>query len=138
MTTVTVAENVNAPARAVWDALSDFGGLKVGGPITSFETEGDGVGMVRKIGMGGALVEERLDRHDADALIFTYSIVNEDAPLPVSGYSATVTITPEGDKACHVDWTGNFEPKGDEAAAVKVIEGIYTGGIARARKSLGI
>ncbi len=137
MTTVTVDEDVNAPAQAVWDILSDFGGIKVGGPITSFETEGEGVGMIRKIGMGGGLVVERLDNHDAQALTFTYVITNDDAPLPVSDYSATVTITATGDNSCHVNWTGTFEPQGDEAAAVQVVEGIYKGGIAGARKATG-
>ena len=53
MTTVNVTEDLNGAAAEVWAALSDFGGIKVGGPITSFSTEGDGVGMVRTIGMGG-------------------------------------------------------------------------------------
>ena len=137
MTTVTVEQDLNAPAQAVWEALSDFGGIKVGGPITSFETEGEGVGMVRTIGMGGGLVVERLDNHDAQALTFTYSIINEDAPLPVSDYSATVTVTATGDNSCHVNWSGSFDAKGDEAAAVQIVEGIYKGGIAGAKKATG-
>lgn len=137
MTTVTVEQDLNAPAQAVWEALSDFGGIKVGGPITSFETEGEGVGMIRKIGMGGGLVVERLDVHDADAMTFAYAIINDDAPLPVANYSASVVITATGDSSCHVNWSGQFEPKGDEAAAVQVVEGIYKGGIAGARKATG-
>ena len=137
MTTVTVEEDLQAPAQAIWDILSDFAGIKVGGPITSFETEGEGVGMVRTIGMGGASVVERLDVHDADAMTFTYVITNDDAPLPVSNYSATVTVTATGENSVHVDWTGTFAPKGDEAAAIKVVQGIYKGGIAGARKATG-
>jgi hypothetical protein len=138
MTTVRVSEDINGKAAAVWAALSDFGGIKVGGPITSFTTEGQGVGMVRTIGMGGGKVVERLDRHDAKAMVFTYSITNADCPLPVKGYSATVQITDKGGNACNVTWTGTFEPKGaSEADASKVIEGIYRGGIAGARKAVG-
>jgi Polyketide cyclase / dehydrase and lipid transport len=137
MTTVTVSEDIKGNAAAVWKALSDFGGIKVGGPITSFETKGEGVGMVRTIGMGGGKVVERLDRHDAKAMVFAYSIINEDCPLPVRNYSATVTITDKGD-TCHVDWTGTFEPRGaSEADAAKIVRGIYTGSIARARGALG-
>jgi hypothetical protein len=70
--------------------------------------------------------------------VFAYSIINDDCPLPVSGYSATVTITASGKGSCHVDWTGTFEPKGaSEADASKVVEGIYRGGIAGARKAVG-
>jgi hypothetical protein len=138
MTSVTVSEDINARAADVWSAMSDFGGIKVGGPITSFETQGTGVGMVRTIGMGGGKVVERLDRHDAAARVYAYSIVNDDAPLPVSKYSSQVTITDNGDGTCHVDWTGTFEPRGaSQADASKVVEGIYRGGIARARKALG-
>ncbi len=136
MTTVTVSEDIKANAAAVWAALSDFGGLEVGGPITSFETTGSGVGMLRTIGFGGGKVVERLDRHDAAAMVFGYSIVNEDCPLPVSGYSATVKITDKGDGSCNVNWSGSFEPKGAEADAVKVVEGIYRGAIGGARQTL--
>lgn len=137
MTTVKVEDDLNAAAQDVWTAMSDFAGIKVGGPITSFETEGEGVGMIRKIGMGGGLVVERLDNHDAEALTFTYAIVNEDSPLPVKGYSATVTISATGENTCHVDWTGEFEAEGDEAQAIKMITGIYAGGIAGAKKATG-
>ncbi len=136
MTTVTVSEDIDASAEKVWAALSDFGGIRVGGPITSVETEGEGVGMVRTIGMGGGKIVERLDRHDPEARVFAYSIINEDCPLPVAGYSATVTISETAPDSCNVHWTGSFEPKGaSEADAVKVVEGIYRGGIAAARQA---
>lgn len=136
MTTVTVTENINASADRVWAVLSDFGGIKVGGPITSVEVEGKGVGMVRTLGLGGGKVVERLDRFDPSARVFAYSIINDDCPLPVSGYSATVQITDNGNGTCKVDWTGRFEPKGaSEADASKVVEGIYRGGIAAARQA---
>lgn len=137
MTTVNISEDINGAADSVWTALSDFGGIKVGGPITSFETEGTGVGMIRTIGMGGGQVIERLDRHDAEAMVFSYAIINDDCPLPVSDYSATVQVIDKGDGTCRVDWTGTFEPKGSEAEAIGVVEGIYRGGIAGARKAVG-
>ena len=138
MTTVTVTETIAGPAAKVWTLLSDFGGIKVGGPITSVEVEGEGVGMVRTLGLGGGLVVERLDAHDPDAMQFGYSILNDDSPLPVKGYAASVHITDLGDGSCRVDWSGTFEPKGaPEADAVKVVEGIYKGGIAGVRKAVG-
>ncbi len=135
MTTVTVSEDIDASADSVWAVLSDFGGIRVGGPVTSVETEGDGVGMVRTIGMGGGKIVERLDRHDPEARVFAYCIVNDDCPLPVAGYSATVTISETGPDSCNVRWTGTFEPKGAEADAAKIVEGIYRGGIAAARQA---
>jgi len=138
MTTVTVSEDINAAATAVWAALGDFGGIKVGGPITSVSIEGKGVGMVRTMGLGGGKVVERLDRYDAKAMALTYSITNADCPLPVSQYSATIKVTDKGAGKCNVSWSGTFQPKGaSEADASKVVEGIYKGGIAGARRALG-
>lgn len=138
MTTVTISEDIKGKAVDVWAALSDFGGIKVGGPIKSFETKGEGIGMLRMIGMGGGLVIERLDRHDPKAMVFAYSITNDDSPLPVSSYSSAITITDKRDGTCNVNWSGTFQPRGaSEADASKVVEGIYRGGIARARKAVG-
>ncbi|MEE4360751.1 MAG: SRPBCC family protein [Pseudomonadales bacterium] len=137
MTTVTVREEIKGAARDVWNVLSDFGGIKVGGPITSFQTEGEGVGMVRHIGMGHATIVEKLDRHDVDSMEFGYSIINDDGPLPVSNYSASVSVSDKEDGLCEVVWTGTFEPKGaSEEDAAKIVEGIYRNGIAGARKAV--
>jgi Polyketide cyclase / dehydrase and lipid transport len=138
MTTVTVSENIKGKAADVWAIMSNFGGMKVGGPITSFETKGEGIGMVRTIGMGGGKVVERLDRHDAKSMVFAYSITNDDSVLPVKGYSATVKVADNGDGTCNVNWSGTFQPRGvSEADASKVVEGIYKGGIAGARRAVG-
>lgn len=137
MTTVTVTETIAGPAAKVWPLLSDFGGVQVGGPITSVEVEGEGIGMVRTLGLGDALVIERLDAYDADAMLFGYSILNDDSPLPVQGYRASVQVSDLGDDTCRVDWSGTFEPRGvPEADAIKVVEGIYKVGIAGVRKAV--
>ncbi len=137
MTTVQVIEKLNANAGDVFDILGDFGRIKVGGAITAFEIEGSGAGAVRTITTGGGQVIERLDEHDREALVFSYSILNDDNPLPVSNYSARVQITANGDNACTVDWSGTFEPKdADEESASKVVRGIYTRGIAGTREAL--
>ncbi len=136
MTKVVVSEDIKGKAADVWKNMSDFGGLKVGGPITSFEVTGKGVGMVRTIGMAGAKVVERLDKHDASTMTYAYSITNEDCPLPVKGYKSTVKITDKGNGTTNVNWSADFSPKGPEADAIKAVEGIYRGGIARARKAI--
>jgi hypothetical protein len=136
MTVVQVVESIKADAKLVWDILGDFGGVKVGGPVTAFEVTGEGVGAVRTITMSGALIVERLESYDPDNLTFSYAIINEDCPLPVSEYSATVKIIADED-GCTVHWTGNFEPKGQpEEQAMELVRGIYTGAIAGARNAL--
>lgn len=139
MTQVKVVEKVGASAGDVWKRLSDFGGIEVGGIVESFKMEGEGVGAIRTIGVGGGLVVEKLDRHDSAERVMMYSIINEDSPLPVSGYSATVRIADDGDGSCTVDFTGTFEPKGvPEEQAVEMIKGIYAGAIQAARDGLGV
>ncbi|HJL51193.1 MAG TPA: SRPBCC family protein [Arenicellales bacterium] len=136
LTMVQVIESVKADAKAVWDILGDFGGIKIGGPVTAFEVTGEGVGATRSITMGGALIVERLESYDPENFTFSYAIINEDCPLPVADYSAFVKITADED-GCIVDWTGNFEPKdAPEEQASEMVRGIYTGAIAGARKAL--
>jgi hypothetical protein len=135
MTIVEVIETINSNAQSVWDILGDFGGIKVGGPITAFKLEGEGVGAIRSITMGGANIVECLEEFDSGAMALKYAIINDDCPLPVSGYSATIKVISDGDNACTVEWIGTFEPKGaPEEIASETVRGIYTGGIARARK----
>ena len=138
MTTAEVTETLNASAKDVWAILGDFGGIKVGGPITSFEMEGEGVGAVRTIGMGGAKVVERLEAFDAAEMSLKYTIINDDCPLPVSNYSSTINVTDNNDNSCTVAWVGTFEPKGAaEEQAAEIVRGVYAGGIAGARKATG-
>ena len=137
MSEAKVVKTVKASADAVWEQLSDFGGIKPGGAIESVSVEGEGVGMVRTMNLSAGRVVERLDRHDSSNRIFTYSIINEDSPLPFSDYSATVVITDNGDGSSTVNWTGTFEPRGvDEAQAINVATGIYAGAIKGARMAL--
>lgn len=137
MAEAKVVKKINAAAQDVWGILSDFSGIKPGGPVEAVRYEGEGIGMIRYITMGGGEVVERLEVHDADQLIFTYAIINDDSPLPFRNYSATVKITDEGNGSCTVDWTGTFDPVGDEEAAINTATGIYAGGIKGAKLALG-
>ena len=68
----------------------------------------------------------------------TYSIINDDSPLPFLNYSATVQIMDKEDGTCSVDWTGTFDPKGDPETAINTATGIYAGGIKGAKLQLGV
>ncbi len=138
MAEAKVVKQVNAPAADIWAQLSVFDGIEPGGPIEAVRYEGQGVGMTRYLTMGGGQVVERLEEHDAKRMTFTYAIINEDSPLPFNNYSATVNVADEGDGTCTVDWTGTFDARGDEAAAIKVATGIYAGAIKGARIALGV
>lgn len=138
MTTVNVTESVAAPAADVWRIISDFGGLEPNDLIAGCTLEGEGVGAVRTIALqGGGEIVERLDSHDDDKLSFGYTIIN-DSPLPVKNYSAVVEVSGDG-AGSKVSWTGNFAANGaPESDVVKLVEGIYQGGIQRVREKLGV
>jgi hypothetical protein len=137
MATAQVVKTVAAPVSAVWEQLSNFAGIQAGGPIESVSFEGEGVGMTRSIGMGGGIIMERLEEHNEAARRFSYSILNDDSPLPFTGYAATVQLGDNGDDTTTVIWTGTFEPRGiPEAEAVNIATGIYAGGIKGAQIAL--
>ena len=137
MTHAVVNETINAPIDAVWANLGNFAGIEPGPGIDSVAYEGEGVGMVRHIGLPNGLVVERLEVHDQASHTFAYAIINDDCPLPFSDYSARVVMTDNGAGGTDIEWTGTFEPKGvDDDQAIKIATGIYTGAIARTRKNL--
>ena len=67
MATAQVVKQIAAPIGAVWKQIADFSGIQPGGPIESVDYEGEGVGMVRTICMGGGQVIERLEEHNEAA-----------------------------------------------------------------------
>lgn len=130
MATAQVVKQVAAPVDAVWEHIAKFDAIQAGGPIESVAYDGEGVGMTRTLGMGGGQVVERLELHNPAARRFTYAILNDDSPLPFTGYEATVQLGDNGDGTTTVIWTGTFEPRGvDEADAVHMATGIYAGAI---------
>lgn len=125
-----------SPAK-LWSLVSDFGGLdKYMEGIEPYETVGEGVGAKRSLPMGGGFVVETLDVLDHDNMTLTYSIV--ESPLPFKDYSATMTVTPDGETGSCLSWTGAFEPDGaSKEDAEKLAGNIYSGGIAGYAKALG-
>ena len=137
MTTAKVSENINASADLVFARLGDFAGIE-GPAIKSKKITGSGIGCLREITMAnGARVVERCDNHDASSRTLTYSIQNDDHPLPFRAYVETLIVTPTGDNSSRVDWFSNFDVKsGTEAEAIEAAKGIYTGMIRAVRKQL--
>jgi carbon monoxide dehydrogenase subunit G len=138
MVSVKVSERVEASADAVWGLFRDFGGIqRFTSGFEKVEVSGTGIGAVRTITLpGGAALQERLEAFDDRGRKLQYAIVG--GPIPVASYLATIEVKDEG-KACRIDWSSHFEPKGisDEQARA-MIEGVYKGGIAGVRKALGV
>jgi hypothetical protein len=139
MTTAKVTETVAAPVADVWRVMSDFAGIEPNEMIAGCTTEGEGVGAVRTITLnGGGEIVERLESCDEQSRTFSYAIIN-DSPLPVKNYLSTVRISDGGAGSTTVEWSSTFEAAGaPEADVIKLIEGVYQGGIQRARSKLGV
>jgi carbon monoxide dehydrogenase subunit G len=138
MVSVKVSERVEASADRVWDLFRDFGGIqRFTSGFEKVEVTGSGIGAVRTITLpGGAALQERLEAFDDRGRKLQYAIVG--GPIPVSNYLATIEVKDEG-KACRIDWSSHFEPKGiSEDQARAMIEGVYKGGIAGVKKALGV
>ena len=137
MAETKVIEKINASLDHVWSNLGNFSGLKPGSGIESVDYKGEGVGMIRSIKLSIGTVVERLDHYDPEAKNYTYSIINEDCPLPFLNYSAEVQLLKNGDNTTTVEWTGTFEPRGIEESQAKTLAyNMYSNAINGARLEL--
>ena len=141
MASVNVQEEVAAPAKKVWDLISDFGGIqKFADPrfITKCECNGDTPGSVRTITLAdGEKIQERLETFEGQAYRFSYSILGE-CSIPVRDYLATTKVTAIDKNKCQIDWQSTFNAVGPAEEAEKIIRGVYTGGVIGIRKALGL
>ncbi|HEY1736787.1 MAG TPA: SRPBCC family protein, partial [Methylovirgula sp.] len=108
---VTESVEINAPAAAVWKAVGNFHDMSWLPGVVSTTGPGDNQPEVAKRVItlkGGATVEESLYKYDAEGMSYSYAIDKVDLKvLPVSNYSSTLAVTPDGDKT-KVEWRGAF------------------------------
>ncbi len=125
---VTESIEIKAAPAKVWAASADdFCGIGKFHPAVEKCALSKG-GKTRTLSLkgGGTIVEDQTANSDGSS----YSYVIVESPLPVADYKSTFTVKGSGDSST-VTWTGSFQPKGaDEAAAKKVVQGIYSGGLA--------
>lgn len=137
MAKVSVVEALPASAASVWKRIEDFGDLSAWAPQATLESiEGSGQGAVRRVQTEFGLFHERCEAHDPQALSFSYRLL--DSPLPYDDYVAVVTLTPQGDDACEIEWRSTFAVReGTEADAEQNVALAYRHGfIASLRKSI--
>lgn len=124
---VTESAEIPASAEKVWAAAAkDFCGIGQFHPAVEKCALSNG-GKTRTLSLngGGTILEDQTALEEGSS----YSYVITESPLPVANYKSTFTVKANGASSSTVTWTGSFDPKGDEAAAKKVIDGIYTSGL---------
>lgn len=103
--------SIKAKPDAVWKVVGDFGGIKNWHPDLekSVGEGGNKEGGSRTLTFkSGGVLKEGLDEWKADGFTYSYRSGDPDLKaLPVSSYSATITVTPEGDGS-KVEWMGRF------------------------------
>ncbi|KAB1074459.1 SRPBCC family protein [Methylobacterium planeticum] len=105
------AITIKARPEAVWKVVGDFAGIGSWHPdvARSEGANGNREGGTRTVTFKrGGTLKEGLDEWKADGLTYSYRMSDPDlTALPVSSYSATLTVTPDGEGA-KVAWMGRF------------------------------
>ena len=144
---VTKEMIVDAPAAQVWTIIENFCAIADWHPaIHSAEcdaSKGTEIGATRVLTVaeeGGPQIHEELQKFDAEKMTLKYKISKTDnSVLPVTTYSAFLSVADNGDDTSTVKWRGGFyraypnnnppENLSDEAA-VKAVNAVYDAGLA--------
>lgn len=127
MASVFTSTVIPAPASEVWDRIRGFNDLPRWHPIVAHsrildDKAADQVGCVRDFTLqnGDRILEQLVGLSDYD-FTCTYTIL--ESPMPLTGYVATLRLTPvtDGDR-CFAEWTADFDC--DEAEEEGLVTGI--------------
>ncbi len=135
--TISRTAEVKASASTVWSLIGPFCAIKnwlppVGQCIEDGKAPPTRI-LVTKDGRA-AFVETQTARSDTD---YSYSYTFLSSPLPVSNYTSTIKVTPRGDGASTITWSGSYTPdQGKEKAASEALNGVYEAGLAQIQAKL--
>jgi Polyketide cyclase / dehydrase and lipid transport len=140
---------IAAPVDKVWAAVKDFDSLDKWHPGFAKDEIVKGSnnqpGAVRSLTIkDGPTFTEELLAFDEATHSFRYRIV--ESPLPIQGYVSHLSVKPGRNGGSRVTWSGTFKRKNpadnppdaeSDAGAVKLVTGVYDGGLANLKKKLG-
>jgi len=146
--TVTKTIEIKAAPAKVWAATKDFDSLNKWHPGFAKDELVKGKnnvrGAVRQLTIkDGPSFTEELLAFNEKAHSYTYRIV--ESPLPITDYKSTFVVKAGKGGMTTVTWTGSFKRKNvsdtppeaeSDAGVTKLIEGVYDGGLANAKKTL--
>ncbi len=135
MAKVSMSTNLNVSADQVWNMIGGFNALPDWHPAIE-KSELTEEGQMRTLSLaGGGKIIEKLEKVDDDARTYTYSII--DSPLPVANYTATITVSGEGENST-IEWSSEFNAEGaSDEDAMQAIAGIYQAGFDNLKKMFG-
>jgi uncharacterized protein YndB with AHSA1/START domain len=139
---------IKAPADKVWAAVKDFDSLNKWHPAVAKDEILKGTnnmpGAVRALSIkDGPVIKEKLMAFSDATHSFTYKMT--DTPFPIKDYVSTLHVKANKDGTTLVRWSGTFKRKNpaenppdaeNDAAGVKLVTGIYQGGLANLKTML--
>jgi carbon monoxide dehydrogenase subunit G len=140
---VTVTAELAAEPAQVWAAIGNFQDMSWHPAVhSSTGANGNAIDATRRLvlgGDGGPTIDEELYKYDADKMSYSYRITEVDvAVLPVTNYSAHLTVKPRDGGGSVVEWRGAFYrgyPNNDppaelnDEAAIAAVTGVYQAGM---------
>jgi mxaD protein len=149
--TLHVVKSVDVPASVdkAWATVKDFDSLNKWHPGFSKDELIKGTnnqpGAQRKLTIkDGPSFTEELLAFDESTHSFRYRII--ESPLPITSYVSHISVKPGANGGSHITWSGSFKRKNtadnppdaeSDAGAIKLITGVYEGGLNNAKKMLG-
>lgn len=130
---VTSSIEVEGTQAEVWAKVGGWCAIADWHPVVAKCDESEAEGRKTRTlttGDGAVIKETMLEGGDT-----SYGYRIDESPLPVENYTASFAADAAGDKV-RVVWSANFDPKGDEAEAVKVMQGVFDGGLEAIKKSM--
>lgn len=138
MVSAKATTDLKVPPDEVWHLIGGFGSLPDWIPDIAYSNLSEG-GRVRHLtDHDGQTIVERLEKYDAAARTYSYSILQ--GPFPVAGYLATLSVTSANSgKESHVEWSATFTPVGaSDQEAQAMFEAIFCGGMNALKAKYGM
>jgi mxaD protein len=146
---VVKSVQIAAPVDKVWAAVKDFDSLNKWHPGFAKDELVKGTnnkpGAVRSLTIkDGPTFTEELLAFDESTHSYRYRII--ESPLPIQGYVSHLSVKPGRNGGSSVTWSATFKRKNpadsppeaeSDAGAVKLVSGVYDGGLANLKKMLG-
>ncbi|MBA3495241.1 MAG: SRPBCC family protein [Gammaproteobacteria bacterium] len=146
---LTEQTEIKAPPAKVWEMIKDFCSISKWHPaIANCVSEGGSAAGAKRVltlkQEGNPRIDEEMLTYDETAMTFKYKIKKVDLKvLPVTSYSAFMTVKPNDQGGSIVFWNGGFyrgypnnnpPPELNDQAAIKAVTGIYQSGLANLKK----
>ena len=141
---VTLSAEVAAEPAEVWQTIGNFQDMSWHPAVHASTGEnGNEVDATRVLTLGqegGPTISELLYKYDADQMTYSYRIEEVAVEvLPVTNYSAHLTVKPRDGGGSIVEWRGAFyrgypnndpPPDKNDEAAIQAVTGVYQSGLA--------